>query len=287
MIRTPTGHMREADALALFDQCGFVPPADLTTQEAFELLVDLARKQQAQDAAKRPGRGRTAVLPTPPTVDAATAVLAAAGCACAPLSPCGVEIRGLDVAASGGRVAPDVAGALEVLMAHRGLVLLRGQGRPRRDGGVAGVYLSGDEQCALSECFGAGALHSTHGVHPSAPCRDVFRLSNDPDHGFNSVGTEWHNDGSFCRDVFSHVGYHIVKAPDGRGDTRFAHLGDAHDALPKAVQQRLARCASVNSNGGAARPRGGKSVIQVRFNVSIPRARVPKGASPLRERSER
>ena len=236
MIRTPTGHMREADALALFDQCGFVPPADLTTQEAFELLVDLARKQQAQDAVKRPGRGRTAVLPTPPTVDAATAVLAAAGCDCAPLAPCGVEVRGLDVAASGGRVAPDVAGALEVLMAHRGLVLLRGQGRPRRDAGVAGVYLSGDEQCALSECFGAGALHSTHGVHPSAPCRDVFRLSNDPDHGFNSVGTEWHNDGSFCRDVFS---------------------------------------------------QGRKRVIQVRFNMNVPRARVPQRKHPRVESAPR
>ena len=45
-----------------------------------------------------------------------------------------------------------------------------------------------EQQCTLSECFGAGALHSTHGVHPEAPCRDIFRLSNDPDHGFNSVG---------------------------------------------------------------------------------------------------
>jgi alpha-ketoglutarate-dependent taurine dioxygenase len=65
-----------------------------------------------------------------------------------------------------------------------------------------------------------------HGVHPESPCRDVFRLSNDSDHGFNSVGPEWHNDGSFCRDVFGHVVYHIVKAPDGAGDTQFAHLGN-------------------------------------------------------------
>ena len=63
---------------------------------------------------------------------------------------------------------------------------------------------------------------------------------------------------SFPAQVFSHVVYHIVKAPDGRGDTRFAHLGDAHDALPAAAQRRLARCASVNSNGGAARPGAGK-----------------------------
>ena len=90
-----------------------------------------------------------------------------------------------------------------------------------------------------------------HGVHPESPCRDVFRLSNDPDHGFNSVGPEWHNDGSFCRDVFGHVVYHIVKAPDGAGDTQFAHLGNAFDQLSGAVQDRLKRCASVNSNGGA------------------------------------
>ena len=48
---------------------------------------------------------------------------------------------------------------------------------------MAGTYLSGAQQCALSESFGAGAVHSTHAVHPEAPCRDVFRLSNDTDHG--------------------------------------------------------------------------------------------------------
>ena len=68
------------------------------------------------------------------------------------------------------------------------------------------------------------------------------------------MGTEWHNDGSFCRDVFGHVVYHIVKAPEGPGDTVFAHLGLAYDALSDAVQRRLRRCVSVNSNGGAVHP---------------------------------
>jgi taurine dioxygenase len=143
-----------------------------------------------------------------------------------------------------------------------------------------------EQQCTLSENFGAGKLHSTHGVHPEAPCRDIFRLSNDPNHGFNSVvsiltisdvcciwlsnmevcmyscmyacthvcivqGPEWHNDGSFCREVFGHVVYHIIKAPSGAGDTQFAHLGIAYDKLPSAaVKARLERCVSVNSNGG-------------------------------------
>ena len=73
-------------------------------------------------------------------------------------------------------------------------------------------------------------------MHPEAPCRDVFRLSNDERHGFNHVGPEWHNDGSFCTQVFSHVVYHIVKAPAGEGNTEFAHLGKAHDALPPTLQ---------------------------------------------------
>lgn len=48
--------------------------------------------------------------------------------------------------------------------------------------------------------------------------------------------------------------YHIVKAPDGPGDTVFAHLGLAYDALSEPVQRRLRRCVSVNSNGGAVHP---------------------------------
>lgn len=92
------------------------------------------------------------------------------------------------------------------------------------------------------------------GVHPRSPHRDIFRLSNDPEQGFNQVGPEWHNDGSFCREVFSHVAYHIIKAPSGHGDTCFAHLGAAYDTLPSAEQERYRRCASVNSNGGAVHP---------------------------------
>lgn len=49
--------------------------------------------------------------------------------------------------------------------------------------------------------------------------------------------------------------YHIIEAPQGAGNTQFAHLGLAYDKLPSAaVQARLRRCASVNSNGGAVHP---------------------------------
>lgn len=140
-------------------------------------------------------------------------------------------------------------------MAVHGFVLLRNQGfLGTKESGIVGQFLTGDQQCQLSECFGAGSLHSTHGVHPKSPMRDVFRLSNHPDEGFNSVGPEWHNDGSFCRKTFGHVVYHIVKAPHGAGDTVFAHLGKAYEALTPEQQERCRRCASVNSNSGVVHP---------------------------------
>jgi len=97
-------------------------------------------------------------------------------------------------------------------------------------------------------------MHSTHGVHPRAPNNDIFRLSNDPKVGINGVGPQWHNDGSFCTNVFSHVGYHIVKVPENGGNTIFSHLGAAHDALPKEKQEEWSKYVSVNSNGGVVHP---------------------------------
>lgn len=270
MIRTPTGMMSEEDVLALFEQVGFSPPPGMPTQEAFILLMREAQRQAEQEAqAKRPGRGRTAQLPSPATPASAVAVLQAAGATIEPIHPCGCEIKGLDIAAMDGTLPPAIAGALEVLMAEHGLVLFRGQGRPQNESGVQGRYLSAEQQCKLSECFGAGELHSTHGVHPEAPCVDIFRLSNDPDHGFNSVGPEWHNDGSFCREVFGHVVYHIVKAPEGAGDTRFAHLAKAYEQMSAPVQARLRRCASVNSNGGAVHPMAAPHPVSGRTSLYL------------------
>ena len=234
------------------------------------MLLDLAR-QEEENNRSRPPRGRTAVHPTPLTADAATRVLDTFGAAWSPIegSAVGCEITGLDIAAMGGALPPELAGALEVLMAVHGLCSCGG--RAGRSTSLASrAYTSRREkQCRLSECFGAGALHSTHGVHPEAPCRDIFRLSNDPNHGFNSVGPEWHNDGSFCREVFGHVVYHIVKAPDGAGDTRFAHLGVAYDSQAAAVQKRLRRCASVNSNGGAVHPLAAQHPLSGRTSLYL------------------
>ena len=109
--------------------------------------------------------------------------------------------------------------------------------------------LIGDDQVAVSELFGGGQIHSTHGVHPKAPNQHVFRLSNDRQHGILGVGPQWHNDGSFVRAVFSHVGYHIIHVPQNGGATEFCHLGAAYDSLTAEEQASWSRRVSVNSNG--------------------------------------
>lgn len=97
-------------------------------------------------------------------------------------------------------------------MAERGFLVFGGQG-----------VLSGDELVSASKLWGARKMHSTHGVHPMAPNEHIFRLSNDPKVGINNVGPQWHNDGSFLLDTFSHVGYHIIKVPENGGNTHFSH----------------------------------------------------------------
>lgn len=107
---------------------------------------------------------------------------------------------------------------------------------------------------AISEYFGGRRIHSTHGVHPQAPNRDIFRLSNRPDHGIVGVGPQWHNDGSFLNAVFSHVGYYIVHATSKGGETEYAHTGLAYDALTAEEKKSWGELVSVNSNGGVLHP---------------------------------
>lgn len=176
----------------------------------------------------------------PPLSEERVRFLASKGVAIAPLEPLGAQVSGLDL-----RTQPDedVLEALQLEMAARGFLVFKGQG-----------VLSGDEQVRASEYWGGREIHSTHGVHPQAPNRHIFRLANDRDVGILGVGPQWHNDGSFERGVFSHVGYHIVRVPEAGGATLFAHQGVAYDVLPPELQTRWSRYVSVNSNSGVLHP---------------------------------
>lgn len=172
------------------------------------------------------------------------AVIESFGATITPLDPIGAQVEGLDLT-SGVTPPPEVISALELEMAHRGFIVFRSE-----------RSLDVDDFLRASCWWGGRELHSTHGVHPATPGGNphIFRLSNDERHGIPGVGPQWHNDGSFIADTFSHAGYHIVRPAERGGATCFAHQGAAYDALPAETQDYWRRLSSVNSASGVVHP---------------------------------
>jgi taurine dioxygenase len=178
----------------------------------------------------------------PPLDPSRVKTIEQAGITIRALEPIGAEISGLDLRK--GMPEPAVLKALEDEMAERGFFVFKNQS------------LSVDELLNASKWWGGQEIDSTHGVHPATPGRnrDIFRLSNDQQHGILGVGPQWHNDGGFVSGTFSHVGYHIIRPAEKGGGTHFAHQGAAFDALPKDKQEFWSRLVSVNSNSGVLHP---------------------------------
>lgn len=161
-----------------------------------------------------------------------------------PLDPIGAQVQGINLKTQ--ETPPDsVLKALEAEMANRGFIVFKNERQ-----------LDVDDFLRASCWWGGRELHSTHGVHPATPGRNphIFRLSNDRQHGIPGVGPQWHNDGSFNVDTFSHSGYHIIRPAENGGGTYFAHQGAAHDALPEDRQEFWSRLSSVNSASGVVHP---------------------------------
>ena len=161
-----------------------------------------------------------------------------------PIDPIGAEVHDIDLSADRPPTA-EVIEALEGEMASRGFIVFK-----------SSQPLDTEDFLRASCWWGGKELHSTHGVHTATPDgnRHIFRLSNDRRHGIPGVGPQWHNDGSFNPDTFSHAGYHMVRPAEKGGGTYFAHQGAAHDALPEERQAFWTRLSSVNSTSGVVHP---------------------------------
>lgn len=179
----------------------------------------------------------------PPLDPTRIATIEAHGAEIKPLEPLGVQVRGIDLTSD--TPPAHVLQALEEEMANRGFLVFKNK-----------QQLEVDDFLRASCWWGGKELHSTHGVHPATPGGNphIFRLSNDRQHGIPGVGPQWHNDGSFNADTFSHSGYHIIRPAENGGGTYFAHQGAAHDALPQDRQAFWSRLSSVNSASGVVHP---------------------------------
>jgi taurine dioxygenase len=180
----------------------------------------------------------------PPLNPSNVAIIEKFGACIYPLNPVGFEVHGLDLS-SGHQPPPEVINALEQEMAISGLLVFKNK-----------QQIEPEDFLRVSCWWGGRELHSTHGVHPATPGGNahIFRLSNDRRYGIPGVGPQWHNDGSFNTDTFSHVGYHIIHPAEKGGGTYFAHQGAAYDALAEESQERWSRLSSVNSNSGVIHP---------------------------------
>lgn len=179
----------------------------------------------------------------PPLDDANIQAIARAGGDISPLEPIGAQVSGIDLA--GEAPSEAVIAALESEMASRGFIVFK-----------SSQTLDPESFLRASCWWGGRALHSTHGVHPATPGgnRHLFRLSNDNRYGIPGVGPQWHNDGSFVEETFSHAGYHIVRPAERGGGTYFAHQAAAYDALSPEQQAFWERLSSVNSSSGVVHP---------------------------------
>ncbi|CAE8735006.1 unnamed protein product [Polarella glacialis] len=221
------------------------------------LAAQLTQRQRQRRAHSTAMASGTAGTSTVPSLDPArVALLKGHGVTLQAIEPMGAKVAGLDL--KGPEPPAAVLEALQAEMANRGFLVVSGQG-----------VLSGDEQVKASELWGGRQIHSTHGMHPKAPNKHIFRLSNDPQVGINGVGPQWHNDGSFEVGVFSHVGYHIVRVPENTGNTLFCHQGAAYDALPRETQEFWSRLVSVNATSGVLHPMAHDHPINGRRSVYL------------------
>jgi len=182
--------------------------------------------------------------PVPAIDPRSTELIESAGATLSELDPIGATVRGIDLTAKNSPPT-ELVDALERIMAQRGFLVFKSD-----------QALAPEHFLRASAWWGGKQLHSTHGVHPATPAgnRHLFRLSNDQRHGIPGVGPQWHNDGSFNTDTFSHAGYHIVRPAENGGGTWFAHQGAAFDALAPERQSFWQRLSSVNSASGVVHP---------------------------------
>ena len=154
------------------------------------------------------------------------------------LSPTlGIEVRGVDLAAPMSAAAFDRIYA--AFLRHQ-LLLFRDQ------------QLEPGDQVAFARRFGSVQVHVMNQYHADGH-PEIYYLSNlgadgrpsgkHPDRGT----VHWHTDGSWARRTGQATLLYAVAVPRVGGETRFASMYDAYEALDDGMKQRLAPLRAVHS----------------------------------------
>lgn len=141
----------------------------------------------------------------------------------------GVEITGIDL---GGEIADADFAAMRAAYAEQGVVFFRDQN------------IDEAQHIAFARRWAPININRFLSAHPRWP--EIAVLSKEPDQTEN-IGGAWHTDHSY--DVIPAMGSMLVarELPPAGGNTLFASMYAAYDALPEAMKQKLAPLQAVHS----------------------------------------
>ena len=143
-------------------------------------------------------------------------------------SGCGADVREIDLA----RASDDEIAAVRGALAEHGVVFFRDQS------------LTEGDHIRLAQRFGDINVNRFFAAHPHHP--EIAMVAKEPDQTDN-IGGGWHTDHSY--DAEPAMGSILVarELPQTGGDTRFASMYAAYDALSDEMKERLDGLKAVHS----------------------------------------
>jgi taurine dioxygenase len=143
-------------------------------------------------------------------------------------APLGAEILGLDL--SQGASPADIA-RIRAALADRGVLVFREQ-----------ADLTPAQHVAFSRTFGPLEIHVQHAFHHEQH-PEILIVSNVVEDGkpigLTDAGRYWHSDLSYVAEPSLGSLLHARELPDEGGDTLFASMVAAYDALPSGLRARI------------------------------------------------
>ncbi len=142
----------------------------------------------------------------------------------------GSEITGLDLRSSD-RLADSTIASLWQLLGERGILLFRGQS------------MDHDQHLAFTRRFGPLAKTGLLGRHAPPGYPDIFTVTNIKKDGQRSetenAAQQWHSDQSFLPVPARASLLRCVHAPQFGGDTMFANMYQAYEAMSDGLKTTL------------------------------------------------
>ncbi|HZB93744.1 MAG TPA: TauD/TfdA family dioxygenase [Stellaceae bacterium] len=171
----------------------------------------------------------------------------------------GVEVQGLPVAAIDDRVFPAVYAAF---LAHQ-LLLFRDQDLPP-GAQVAFARRFGEVQVHVMDQYHAGAYPELYSLSNLGP--DGRPSGKHPDRGT----LVWHTDGSWRRDTGQATMLYAEQMPTSGGETSFADMYAAYDALAPAERARLAGLRAIHNLNFSRDRRHGEEPLTEAQRQAVP-----------------